>query len=114
MQGVVVLYVYLPQLVGSLLGVSGIVTTLTAGMACRKFIFPTIEEPSQDRVIGILKMLSDFAETAAFVNLGLSCIRLNYQQYNLSIIIGSLVLCAISRPIQVPSPLNINFDFKQK
>ncbi len=92
---------YLPQVIGSILGLSGILATLTAGMACRKFVFPTIELESREKVIGILKILSDFAETASFINLGLACLYYSSQQYNGPLILGSLILCAVSRPIQV-------------
>jgi NhaP-type Na+/H+ or K+/H+ antiporter len=46
-QGLVILFVYMPYVVGELCHLSGIVTTLTAGMASRKFIYPNLNPPSQ-------------------------------------------------------------------
>ena len=51
---------------------SGIVCTLTAGMASRKFLYPQLNVNSQDRVVADLRMVSGFkSETAAFLNLGM-------------------------------------------
>ncbi len=41
-QGLVVLFVYMPYVVGECCSLSGIVTTLTSGMAARKFIYPLV------------------------------------------------------------------------
>lgn len=46
-QGLVILFVYMPYVVGELCHLSGIVTTLTAGMASRKFIYPNLNPASQ-------------------------------------------------------------------
>lgn len=55
----------------------------------------------QEEVIGVLRMLSGFAETAAFLNLGLSCVLYNLDYYNGNMIFWAIVLCTVSRPIQV-------------
>ena len=67
--------------VGELCSLSGIVTTLTAGMASRKFLYPNLTVQSQELLVGVLRMLSGFAETAAFLDLGLTCIIDNSKFY---------------------------------
>jgi NhaP-type Na+/H+ or K+/H+ antiporter len=52
-------------------------------------------------VVGVLRLMSDFAETAAFLNLGLTCVLENLDYYNPLLIFWSLLLCSVSRPIQV-------------
>lgn len=64
-----VLFVWLPYVVGEVCSLSGIVTTLTAGMAARKFIYVNLNEASQEGVVAMLKMLSNFAETAGIMGL---------------------------------------------
>jgi len=54
------------------------------------------------QVIGVLRMLSGFAETAAFLNLGLTCLNFERTYYDVSLIFWSIFLCLVSRPIQVP------------
>jgi len=100
-QGLVVLFVWLPYVVGEVLSLSGIVTTLTAGMAARKFIYVNLNEASQEGVVGMLRMLSNFAETAAFLNLGTTCVLHNRRYYNPALIAWSILLCCVSRPLQV-------------
>ena len=46
-------------------------------------------------------MLSGFAETAAFLNLGMFCIKYNDKVYNGRVIGWAIGLCVVSRPIQV-------------
>jgi len=67
--------------VGEMCSLSGIVCTLTAGMASRKFLYPNLNIESQDRVVADLRMLSGFAETAAFLNLGMTCVLHDTQYY---------------------------------
>lgn len=52
-------------------------------------------------VVGVLRLMSGFAETAAFLNLGLTCVLANLDYYNPLLIFWSIALCSISRPIQV-------------
>jgi len=49
----------------------------------------------------VLRLMSDFAETAAFLNLGLTCVLANLDYYNPLLIFWSIALCSVSRPLQV-------------
>ena len=100
-QGLVVLFLWVPYLVGESLGLSGIVATLGAGMASRKFIVPNLNEGSEEAVIGFMRLLSGFMETAAFLNLGLCAVLHEKQSYNPGMIGWAILLCCVSRPLQV-------------
>lgn len=41
----------MPYVMGEVCNLSGIVTTLTAGMASRKFIYPNLNEASQVQIM---------------------------------------------------------------
>ena len=66
-------FLYLPYMVGEICYMSGIVTTLTAGLAARKFVHPNLTGESQVHIQSFMKMLAGLAETAAFLDLGMTC-----------------------------------------
>ena len=100
-QGLVVLFLWMPYLVGESMELSGIVATLAAGMASRKFIVPNLNEGSEGAVVGIMRLLSGFMETAAFLNLGMVAVLHGYESYDTGMIFWAIVLCSVSRPLQV-------------
>ena len=98
-QGLVVLFVWVPYLVGESMELSGIVATLGAGMASRKFIAPNLTAGSEEAVIATLRMVSGFMETAAFLALGLGCVLHNRESYDAGMIFWAIALCCLSRPV---------------
>lgn len=95
------MFIYLPYVVGECCQLSGIVATLTAAMASRKFIYPNLNETSQDRVVSFLRVLSNLMETAAFLNLGMTCMLHGASNYSLPMIAFAIILCLVSRPIMI-------------
>ena len=72
-QGMFFVFLYLPYMVGEICYMSGIVTTLSAGLAARKFVHPNMTYESQEHIQSFMRMLAGLAETAAFLDLGMTC-----------------------------------------
>lgn len=100
-QGLFLNFIFMPYVIGEVCNLSGIVTTLTSGLAARKFLTPNLSEKSEESIEHTLRVMANLAETAAFLDLGLTCVQYNSEHYRPLLWMWAVILCLISRPFMV-------------
>lgn len=100
-QGLFLNFIFMPYVIGEVCNLSGIVTTLTAGLAARKFLAPNLNEQAEMNFESLLRVTANLAETAAFLDLGLTCVQYSKTHYRPLLWLWAVILCSISRPVMV-------------
>ena len=111
------LYVFVchvPYLVGELMGLSGIVVTLFAGIAARAYVVPNLSQVTELNADLVFRLLAFLAETVIFLDLGLSVFSLS-GYLELRFTLWSLVACLIGRALNVyPLAAFSNWSIQRK
>jgi len=96
------LLIYLPYLVAEALEMSGIVSTLFAGIFTKHYAHLNLSPASQDKIQIFIKMFAFLTETAVFLYLGLSIFRLHFlKHYYSSLNLWAIILCLVARALHI-------------
>lgn len=94
--------VYVPSLVASAMEMSGIVSTLFAGIYLRHYAHGNLSQDTQSQTQRFFHLLSYISETTVFLNIGLSVFALQYRKHYRSLLIfWATLLCLLSRAVHV-------------
>ena len=102
-----VLIMYVPFLLAELIHLSGIVTILFTGMAARSFVVPNLSLETAKTAESLFRLAAHLAETAIFLELGLSVFGLSMGQNNNYFLttgkfIGwSILACLLARAVNI-------------
>ncbi|POM73414.1 Monovalent Cation:Proton Antiporter-1 (CPA1) Family [Phytophthora palmivora] len=110
--GVFVMFAYLPFVVSQILGMSGVVSVIFAGVAMKHYASPNLTPEARDVCSGVFNTLSHMAETSVFLNLGLSAFGLT-EYYRFWLIFWMAVFCLFSRGCAV-YPLSYLLNLRKK
>ena len=106
------LLMYLPYFVAEAVEMSGIVSTLFAGITTRHYAHANLSQESQAQALFLFKMWAYVTETAIFLNVGLSVFRLDYSDYyHPGLIFWALALCLLARAAHV-YPLSYALNYR--
>ncbi|KAL7692986.1 putative cation/H+ exchanger, na+/H+ exchanger, isoform 8, cation/H+ exchanger, CPA1 family [Plasmopara halstedii] len=94
--GVFVMFAYLPFVVSQVLGMSGVVSVIFAGVSMKHYASPNLTPEARDVCAGLFNTLSHMAETSVFLNLGLSAFGLT-EYYRFWLIFWMATFCLFSR-----------------
>ncbi|RLN64270.1 hypothetical protein BBJ29_004492 [Phytophthora kernoviae] len=94
--GVYVMFAYLPFLVSQVLGMSGVVSIIFAGISMKHYASPNLSPEARDVCSGVFNTLSHMAETSVFLNLGLSAFGLT-EHYRFWLVFWMATFCLLSR-----------------
>jgi NhaP-type Na+/H+ or K+/H+ antiporter len=92
--------VHVPYLLGQLVGLSGIVVILFSGMAAKTYVTPNLSEITNINSDYIFRLVAFLAETAIFMELGLSVLGLA-GSFHLSFTVWAIVACLLGRAANV-------------
>lgn len=98
--GVYVMFAYLPFLVSQVLGMSGVVSIIFAGISMKHYASPNLSPEARDVCSGVFNTLSHLAETSVFLNLGLSAFGLT-EYYRFWLVFWMAFFCLLSRGFAV-------------
>nr|CCA25723.1 Monovalent Cation:Proton Antiporter1 (CPA1) Family putative [Albugo laibachii Nc14] len=98
--GVYVMFVYLPFTIAQILEMSGVVAIIFAGIAMKHYASPNLSKEAQEICSRVFETIAYLAETAVFLNLGLSVFALQ-NGYNIIFIVFTAVFCLIARACNV-------------
>jgi NhaP-type Na+/H+ or K+/H+ antiporter len=105
-----VLIMYVPFLLAELIGLSGIVTILFTGMAARTYVVPNLSAATATNADLLFRLAAHLAESAIFLELGLSVFGLS-GSFNARFILWALLACLIARAVNI---YPIAFLFNQR
>jgi len=91
---------YVPFLLAQLLELSGIVSILFTGMAARAYVVPNLSEATANNAEVLFRLAAHLAETAIFLELGLSVWSLT-GSLNIQFVSWALLACLIGRALNV-------------
>ena len=91
---------YVPYLVGEILGLSGIVVVLFSGITAKTYCVPNLSEITNFNSDLIFRLVAFLAETAIFLELGLSVVGLT-GSFHLRFILWALFACLIGRAANI-------------
>ncbi|KAH7474644.1 hypothetical protein KRP22_003676 [Phytophthora ramorum] len=94
--GVYVMFAYLPFVVSQVLGMSGVVSVIFAGISMKHYASPNLTPEAHDVCSSVFNTLSHMAETSVFLNLGLSAFGLT-EYYRFWLIFWMAFFCLLSR-----------------
>jgi sodium/hydrogen exchanger 8 len=97
---VYVLLMYIPFLIAEILQVSGIVTILFTGISANRYVVPNLSNITKVNADMIFRLGAHLAETAIFLELGLSVFGV-IGHWNWSFIGWSLLACFVGRAMNV-------------
>ena len=95
------LIVYFPFFLAETLRLSGIVTILFSGLASKRYAEPNLNESSKKSADSLFRVLAHLAESAIFLELGLSMFGLPRHITHPDFIICAFVACLIGRALNV-------------
>lgn len=91
-----ILIMYVPFLLAEVLGLSGIVTILFTGVAAKDYIVPNLSVDTADNADVFFRLASHLAETAIFLELGMSVFSLA-GSFHTRFILWAVFLCLLAR-----------------
>lgn len=91
---------YVPYLVGEILGLSGIVVVLFSGITAKTYCVPNLSEITNINSDFIFRLVAFLAETAIFLELGLSIVGLT-GSFHLRFILLALLACLVGRAANI-------------
>lgn len=97
---VYMLIMYVPFLLAELMKMSGIVTILFSGMTARAYIVPNLSPETADNAEVLFRLFAHLAETAIFLELGLSVFGMRGSFQGL-FILWSLLACIVGRALNI-------------
>ncbi|KAF1775557.1 Phosphatidylinositol-4-phosphate 5-kinase, N-terminal domain [Phytophthora cactorum] len=89
--GVFVMFAYLPFVVSQVLGMSGVVSIIFAGVSMKHYASPNLTPEARDVCSGLFNTLSHMAETSVFLTFGLT------EYYRFWLIFWMATFCLFSR-----------------
>jgi sodium/hydrogen exchanger 8 len=92
---------YIPFLFAEAFEFSGIVAILFAGIITKHYTHNNLSKESRNTANHIFELLATLAETAVFLDLGLSVFSLQKSSYKFGLIVSSCVLCLAGRGMHV-------------
>ncbi|KAL7581310.1 hypothetical protein ACA910_006074 [Epithemia clementina (nom. ined.)] len=95
-----ILIMYVPFLLAELLDLSGIVTILFSGLAAKAYVVPNLSAITVQHADILIRLASHLAETAIFLELGLSVFGLK-GSIHVAFICWTIVVCLIARAAHV-------------
>ena len=95
-----ILIMYVPFLLAELLALSGIVTILFSGLAAKAYVVPNLSAATAENADVLIRLASHLAETAIFLELGLSVFGLK-GSIHVAFIMWTIVACLIARAANV-------------
>jgi sodium/hydrogen exchanger 8 len=93
--------VYIPYFLSETLQLSGIVTIFFSGISARRYTSKNISHESRCYASFLFQMLTNLADTACFMLLGMSVFSQSYSSFGISISVFSTLLCYLSRACHV-------------
>ena len=106
---VYVMIMYVPFLMAQLVQLSGIVCILFTGMAARAYVVPNISEATADHAEILFRLAAHLAETAIFLELGMSVFGLVPGSFRVRFILLAITACLLARAVNV-YPICILFN----
>mmetsp|Transcript_14248 Transcript_14248/g.34130 ORF Transcript_14248/g.34130 Transcript_14248/m.34130 type:complete len:691 (-) Transcript_14248:755-2827(-) len=103
-----VLIMYVPFLVAEMLDCSGIVTILFSGLAAQAYVVPNLSSSTVENAEVLFRLASHLAETAIFLELGLSVFGLT-GSIQPEFIMWTILACLVGRACNV-YPITILFN----
>jgi len=95
-------FMYLPFVVAELFHLSGIVTVLFAGIACRRYVEPNLSSITAVNADWIYRLTAHVTETLIFLELGLSVWSLiGHGAFSFGFLLTSLLACLIGRAVNI-------------
>lgn len=91
---------YVPYLVGEILGLSGIVVVLFSGITAKQYCVPNLSEITNMNSDFIFRLIAFLAETAIFLELGLSIVGLT-GYFHFKFILCALLACLVGRAANI-------------
>lgn len=95
-----VFLLYVPYLVGEILGLSGIVVVLFSGITAKTYCLPNLSEITNINSDFIFRLVAFLAETTIFLELGLSVVDLT-GSFHLRFILWALLACLVGRAANI-------------
>ena len=95
-----ILIMYVPFLLAQLLALSGIVTILFSGLAAKAYVVPNLSVATAEHADVLIRLASHLAETAIFLELGLSVSGLT-GSIHVAFIVWTIVVSLIARAANV-------------
>jgi len=98
-----VLLSYMPFLLSEMLGMSGIVTILFSGMTMRRYAHNNLSsDSSRTMVDALFRTAATLAETAVFLNLGMTVFGYrDPEAYRVGLIVAAVAACLVGRAFSV-------------
>jgi len=96
-----VLIMYVPFLLAESIRLSGIVTILFTGMTARSFVVPNLSPSSSLVAEQLFRLAAHLAETAIFLELGLSVFGLTRESFNGPFVGWAILACLVARALNV-------------
>jgi sodium/hydrogen exchanger 8 len=94
-------FMYLPFVVAEILHLSGIVTVLFAGIACKRYAEPNFSDTTKVNADWVYRLTAHTTETFIFLELGLSVWSLLGSAFSLGFFLASLLACLVGRAINI-------------
>ncbi|TMW56573.1 hypothetical protein Poli38472_006583 [Pythium oligandrum] len=111
--GVYVMFAYLPFLAAQVLEMSGVVAIIFAGISMKHYAAPNLSLEGQDVCSRVFNTIAYMAETAVFLNLGLTVFALR-SGYHFSFIFWTALFCLVARACHVyPLTFVLNLGRKE-
>jgi sodium/hydrogen exchanger 8 len=97
-----VTFMYLPFVLAELMHLSGIVTVLFAGIACRRYVEPNLSPQTQINADWVYRLTAHVTETFIFLELGLSVWQLlGKGAFSVGFFLAALLACLIGRALNI-------------
>ena len=104
---ITITFMYLPFVLAELLHLSGIVTVLFAGIACKRYVEPNLSPITQVNADWVYRLTAHVTEAFIFLELGLSVWKLlGRGAFSLGFFLAALLACLIGRAVNI-YPLTI-------
>lgn len=89
--------IFIPFLVSESIGLSGIVAALSGGIAIRRYMNKNVPRETSIKASFVLTLLSHFAETICFAQLGLCVFMQNFQNFHWILVLVTLGFIFLAR-----------------
>jgi len=96
-----VLIIYLPFFAAETLRLSGIVTILFTGISAKRYAEPNLSDTTTDDADSLFRVLAHLAESAIFLELGLSLFGLPSGVAHVKFIFWAFIACLLGRALNV-------------
>ena len=94
-------FMYLPFVIAEILHLSGIVTVLFAGIACKRYVEPNLSDITKINADWVYRLTAHTTETFIFLELGLSVWSLLGSAFSFGFFLASLLACLVGRAVNI-------------